>query len=363
MSTDVLFHARNQRGLGHFIRAQNIATELARQDQRCEIQIHTTQRPDPNLVQSPATITSEADVSWGDVVSATRPQVIVHDTTINGGIPGGRAGAERSLESHPKRVLVLRRRSIEQHEALLNEPELRQVSKFVVPHPPEEFGLDLPTWIRDRTHFVGPIGRSPDLHNVAAVRTRLGVGPGDFLVTVTVGGGGFAAQADRFFEIVAACIARLTVQRRVTFLIVLGPNYAKPELASTLEMLPNTTVVVVEARLVDAIAASDLVIAEGGYNTVTEVLLAQTPAIFIPSQRKLDDQRERVERIAATGAALVVDPESPLAEIASVICARIGDCSAVDLMRASARANQIQLGNTEAASVILSLLSRKTRCL
>jgi predicted glycosyltransferase len=353
VSTGVLFHARNRRGLGHFIRAQNIATELQRQNQNCPIRIHATQVPAVDLVEPSMLVTSESEGSWEDVVESFRPEVIVHDTTIT-------AGPAR-LDYCPKRVLVLRRRGLDQHEALLNEPQLRTVSKFIIPHTCEEFGLELPHWVRTRAHFVGPIGRIPDSVKAAAVRTRLGVAPDGLLITATVGGGGFESQADRFFEIVAACAAALaSIRSRITFLIVLGPNYARPEVASSLALLPNTRVVVVEPRVVDAIAASDFVIAEGGYNTVTEVILAQTPAIFIPSRRKLDDQRERVDRVAATGAALVVDPAGELSSIASFICARLSDESALDRMRTSARAHRIELGNAEAASVILSLLGPKS---
>jgi predicted glycosyltransferase len=348
VNTDVLFHARNRRGLGHFMRAQNIAAELHQQQPSCRIHIHATRPPDPCLFDNSAlSISSEADTSWEEMVTASRPQVLVHDTTMSGG----------TSDHSTKRVLVLRRRSVDQHQALLNDPELRQVCRFIVPHTYEEFGLELHEWMRDRTHFVGPIGRRPVAETAAAVRDRLGVGTHDFLITATVGGGGFEQQAERFFEIVEACIpAVAAAQREMTWLVVLGPNYAHPERADAFAQLPNTRAVVTEPRLVDTIAASDLVIAEGGYNTVTEVLLAQTPAVFIPSDRKLDDQRERVDRVARTGAAVVVDPQDSLSCTTTAVQELLADRAAFKAMEIAARSHTIQLGNAQAAAVIGSLL-------
>jgi predicted glycosyltransferase len=359
VNTDVLFHARNRRGLGHFMRAQNIAAELHQQQPACRIHIHATRPPDPCLLDSSAlSISSEADTSWEEMVTASQPQVLVHDTTMSG---GGTALSGGTSNHSTKRVLVLRRRSVDQHHALLNDPELRQVSRFIVPHTYEEFGLELHEWMRDRTHFVGPIGRRPVAERAAAVRARLGVGPDDFLITATVGGGGFEQQAERFFEIVAACIPALaSTQRQITWLVVLGPNYARPERADSFAHLPNTRAVVTQPRLVDTIAASDLVFAEGGYNTVTEVLLAQTPAVFIPSDRKLDDQRERVERVARTGAAVVVDPQDSLSCTTTAVQEVLADRAAFRALQIAAKSHTIQLGNAQAAAVIGSLLKHRS---
>ena len=349
-----LFHARNRRGLGHLMRAYNIASALRVLDPHCPVHIHATRQPDPTLFEADSsafTITNDSVVAWDTVVEALRPEVIVHDTTLTVG--------DARLDYEPERVLVIRRRTVGQHEELLNDPLLRLVSRFIVPHSREEFGLDLPPWVEHRTHFVGPIVRRPEPRSINEIRRRFGADPGDVLVTATVGGGGFDEQADRFFEIVAACVPGLVAARaNVRCLVVLGPNYSNPAMARRLGALPNTTLVAIEPRLVDVIAASDLVIAEGGYNTVTEVSLAQVPAVFIPSRRKLDDQRERVCRVAGTGAALVVYPESPVAETASTVCALMGDPSTLLSMRSAASTRTFSLGNDAAAAVISSLRSR-----
>ena len=352
MTSTALFHARNRRGLGHLMRAQNIASALRESGPHVTPHVHATHRPDPALWDDEIALTTDSDRSWAATRTRLRPTVIIHDTTLAHDL------AEARREGDDARtVLVLRRRHVDQHHELLARHDLSCIDRFIVPHTIEEFGHELPARVGGRTSFVGPIARRPNDAGRAAIRRQLGIDPTEFLVTATVGGGGFAEQADRFFEIVGAMIDAVSATRPdAHFAVVLGPNYRNDQVADQLRRRSATTVVTVEPRLVDLVAASDLVIAEGGYNTVTEVRLAQTPTIFIPSLRRLDDQAERVELVAKTGAAVVVFPGDPLNLASDLAGALAGNNAQLAGMRSAAAARPLTLGNDAAARIITSLV-------
>jgi predicted glycosyltransferase len=346
MTTTVLLHARNRRGLGHLMRAQNLASAI-RDGHDATPHVHATHRPDPRLWDPTLALTVDGERPLDDVLAEVRPDVVVHDTTLPA---GGSTRWERPA------VLVMRRRVSAEHDALLADPRLAAVDCIVVPHDEAEFGLPLPADLRARTHFVGPIARRPDDTSVARIRRAAGTQRGARLVTATVGGGGFAEQADRFFEIVARCVPKMVdVDPLLRIVVVLGPNYRNESMTERLSQLPNTEVRDTETRLVDLVAASDLVIAEGGYNTVTEVRIAAVPAVFVPSCRRLDDQHERVTRVATTGAAVVCLPTDDATVIAGRLAALVADHDALAAMRQAAAQHRIELGNDRAAAAIVAV--------
>lgn len=346
MTTTVLLHARNRRGLGHLMRAQNLAVAI-RDGHDAMPHVHATHRPDPRLWDQSVGLTVDVERPLDDVLAEMRPDVVVHDTTLP---------TDGSPRWARPTVLVMRRRAAAEHRALLADPRLAHVDCIVVPHDQAEFGLPLPADLRSRTHFVGPIARRPDDSCVARIRGDAGIRRGVRLVTATVGGGGFAEQADRFFEIVARCVPQMVdVDPLLRMVVVLGPNYRNRLVIERLSQLPNTEVRDAETRLVDLIAASDLVIAEGGYNTVTEVRIAGVPAVFVPSCRRLDDQHERVTRVAGTGAAVVCLPTDDATVTAGRLARLVGDQPALAAMRLAAERHRIRLGNDSAASAIVAV--------
>ncbi len=340
MNTKVLFHARNRRGLGHLMRVQNLATSLVAHAPQLDVHIHTTCSPAAGTWNPALSLSCDNEIEWDRLVERYQPSLVVHDTTI------------KPCPVAIRQVLILRRRTDEQHDALLAEPALESISRFIVPHSAADFGLPLPPAVAARTSFVGPISRQSS--TVASeIRAQRGFDSDEFVLTVTVGGGGFAAQADRFFEIVEAIIPAVgEVRANLRCVVVLGPNYDNQAMAARLARMPATEVVAMDPNLVELLAASDLVIAEGGYNTVTELRLAQIPTVFIPSKRKLDDQWERVQRIADTGAAMVIDPQSPEKLSAMRVVELLRDDEALGAMTKAARREPLVLGNDDAAVLI-----------
>ncbi len=347
MTGGVLFHARNRRGLGHLMRVQNLARAVHERAPETGLHIHASRRPDPALWDRTVPLTTDADESWAATCRRVRPAVVVHDTKPADDLASPAGG--------PATVLVMRKRRADQHDVLLRTPGLDRVDCFVIPHEEDEFDLPLPPSIAHRCHFVGPIARSAHPQARGEMRSQFGLTDTGLLITATVGGGGFIEQANRFFELVSEIVPAVTEGRPGTrAVIVVGPNYDNPTMVQRLRELQATTIVDVEPRMVDLLAASDLVIAEGGYNTVTEIRTVGVPAVFIPSVRTLDDQRERVEHVAATGAAMVVDPSRPASDAVAVVREALAG-NRLAVMRSAMAAHPPRLGNHAAADLILGL--------
>jgi len=97
------------------------------------------------------------------------------------------------------------------------------------------------------------------------------------------------------------------------------------------------------------------VIAEGGYNTVHELLATRTPAIFLPSPRGADDQAERVERIAAAGLGFQIGAGAPHERAEGIAEAALDD-RALAACRERHAASAFQAGNEQAAARVLELI-------
>jgi predicted glycosyltransferase len=347
----VLFQVRNRRGLGHLMRVRNIGTALHDHAPHLDLRFHASTRPAPGLWDLDLPISSDEDSSWPDRLAHDAPDVVVYDTVLP---PDPQAG----LHPDARCVFVMRRRQGERAAEVWAHPFLDRVERVIVPHTAEEFGQPVPERFADRTSFVGTIARRPHADARRRVRASLGLRDDAVLLTSTVGGGGFQEQADRFFAIVESVGRRVaTSAPTATHVVVLGPNYAGEAQADALRALPHTVVRRFVPDLVDLLAASDLVVAEGGYNTVNEVRVSQVPAVFLPSSRGLDDQTERVSRLESLGAARVFRPDTDTDVLAEQVTGLLGQPDTLRAMRAAYAADPLALGNQRAAELIARVAS------
>lgn len=343
-----LFRIANRRGLGHLMRGLNIAREIKLLRPDAEILFLVRVAPPAELWNAAFCYRVEHEAAgymdWPEAVRSFRPDVVVYDTMLpkDGeweGEPGGL-----------RRAYIMRKWKDELQSEVFGHPLLRRVDAAIVPHTAVEFGHELPEWLRARTSFVGPIVRLPDPAIQEEMKRKYGVTPGAFLLTSTVGGGGFEAQADAFFRTVLAVHRRIApLLPRLRHVVVKGPNYAKP-----LEAGPGMTVIDTEPQLVNLLAASELVIAEGGYNTVNEVRITRSPALFLPSSRGKDDQVHRVRELEGRGLARVfAEPADPDAVARAVLELATGDALAE--MRRRYQGEGVEIGNRRAAETIVGL--------
>jgi predicted glycosyltransferase len=344
-----LFQVRNRRGLGHMMRGLNIARAMRALDPAAEILFYLRTPPAQGFWSPEFGFVVERDAdslaSWPEVLREFAPDVVVYDTMLP------KDAAAEPLADGARYVYIMRKCLPDKQREVFANPFLQRMAAMLVPHLPEQFGYEVPEAIRDRTAFVGPIVRLPEAATQAALRRKYRIAETDFLLTSTVGGGGFEAQADAFFDTVFEVHRRIAAQiPRLRHLVIQGPNYAK-----TLEALPGMTVVAFEPEMVDLLAASDLVIAEGGYNTVSEIRVTRTPAIFLPSVRGNDDQEERVRALASRGLGFVFDPAAAAA-IADKVLELARQPELLAGIRARYAEDRMELGNQAAAQRILDLV-------
>ena len=344
----VLFQSHNRRGLGHLVRGLNIAREALRLRPDARVVMHTRNASAPSFCPPAVQCVVDdgtAGTAWVDVLVALRPDVVVYDTLL--------PSEPQPLRRSTRVVHVLRASRPEQHARMLAEPFLHRVNAVVVPHTREELGHRLPPALDRRAVFTGPIARRPD----PDAQARLRPDGGTFLLVSTAGGGGFAHSARPFFDAVAASCRALAARpptRGLRHVVVLGPHFTgAPE-------LPGATVLTSHPALVDLFAVADLVISEGGYNSVSELRLVRTPAVFLPGQRTYDDQAERVARLAERGTAVCLQGAPPEA-VARQVTALVHDADRLAAMRARYADDDLRLGNRAAAEQVLGPHARPTQ--
>jgi glycosyl transferase family 28 len=328
------------------MRGLNIAREIRVLNPAAQVLFYLHSAPSeelwPEEIPYVADSDSESLALWPETLRSFSPQVVVYDTIL----PKDR---EPVIDS-ARYAYIMRKCQQDKQMEVFRNPFLDRVSAILVPHTREEFGYALPPAIAHKTAFVGPIARMPDAQVQQHLREKYGIHPGDFLLTSTVGGGGFTEQAQAFFEKVLAVHRHLHgALPRLRHLVIRGPNFA-----GALPAAEGMTVIEVEPQMIDLLAISDLAIAEGGYNTVSEIRITKTPAVFLPSTRGKDDQEERVRVLEWMGLAYVLSdlPPDELARKVLQICS-CPRCLAE--IRERYRADRFCPGNRAAAQRLLDL--------
>lgn len=341
-----LFRIPNRRGLGHLMRGINISRELLRLRPGARILFYVRTPPSPELWDARFEFRVEGESEgYGDWPAATcsfAADVVVYDTTLPDEWEHeyGQAG----------RAYILRKWREERQAEVFGHPLLRRMDAVIVPHAAEECAWSPPGWLTQRMSYVGPIVRLPDAAAQERLRMKYALRPGDFLLTSTCGGGGFEAQAGRFFRTVWQVHAALAGEvRHLRHVVVKGPHYGKP-----LEPPPGVVLVDTEPDMINLLAISDLVLAEGGYNTVNEIRASGTPAVFLPSARGKDDQEARVLELERRGLARVYRESEHGQAAAGVLelCVGAGRLAA---MRRRYLSERLEVGNGRAAERIADL--------
>lgn len=160
---------------------------------------------------------------------------------------------------------------------------------IIVPHEPGDW--ELPAEYMPKARFVGTVTRP--------IQAKASPG-GDVepLIVITGGGGGHPGTA-HFYNM--ALQAYSYCRRRIAglqALLVAGPLFQDWR---ALEMVEGARVEPFDLHLMETISRSALVVAQGGYNTVGEIVALGVPAICVPAERFYDDQ---FRRSAATARSL-----------------------------------------------------------
>ncbi|HWQ31548.1 MAG TPA: glycosyltransferase [Blastocatellia bacterium] len=166
-----------------------------------------------------------------------------------------------------------------------------------------------PASVADKVEFCGYLRKSPGLLSRAEVRRELRLMPDERLVLVTPGGGqdGYAV-----IENYLTGLGGVSLNHRVRSLVICGPEMPdrqKAELSRRAAAHPGTEFREFTSDPMSYLAAADVVISMGGYNTVCEILSLKKKAIVIPRVRPTREQWIRAERMSRLGLFSVIHPD------------------------------------------------------
>jgi predicted glycosyltransferase len=159
-----------------------------------------------------------------------------------------------------------------------------------------------------KTRFVGYLGREPPARSAEEVRAELGV-RSDRLVLVMAGGGG---DGCRLLSAVVDAI-RLRGDRGRFECLLLGGPLMPPEDRLRVLALAASEASVRYIDFVDDVAsyvaAADVVVSMGGYNSVCELLSAGKAAIVVPRTAPRREQLIRAEALSRRGLLRMIHPD------------------------------------------------------
>lgn len=177
-----------------------------------------------------------------------------------------------------------------------------------------------------KVHYCGYLARKPGRRPPDAVRRSLGIERGR-MVLVTPGGGedGYA-----LVDAYVAALPQLPAGGAITSVIVTGsdmPAEQRRAIEGRCAGAPDVRVLEFVDDMMAYMAAADLVVSMGGYNTFCEIATAGRRAVIVPRAKPVLEQSVRAERFAARGLLSAVPPErlSPatLAEAVRAELARV----------------------------------------
>lgn len=342
-----LFNAHNRRGLGHLMRGLNIAREIRNITNDAEILFYTRSESAAELCGDQFDYFIEEDFErnrhWAGVIGRFEPDVVIYDTLLP-------KEADDTPPCSGRTAYIMRKCKPDRQQEIFNHPFLASVELILIPHDQDEFGYSLPNSFIKKAHYVGPIIRHAEIQPQQMLRDKYRIQPGEFLLTSTVGGGGFEDKARVFFNVIFETHQQIYNKiHKLRHLAIKGPNFTEP-----LPQMEGIEIIDSETEMVNLLAISDLVIAEGGYNTVNEIRLAKTPAIFLPSDRNYDDQRERVLELEARGLAFVY-AQADGARVAELIINLFSDKTLLANLRQRYASDSVQTGNNIAAQKLVEL--------
>jgi len=328
----IFYHAIDGTGLGHLMRLSAIAAAVRSQAPhvhqliatnavhdahlgRLDIPFLVLPRDDsgPMLDLARKARTISTDLAGRMLLHAVReydPDVVVFDTHAP---PRVVAAARREGR---ETVLVLRRCRPKALGDFLAAGRLEDFSIVLAPYPVDEFAHGQPPDLLERLGSLGTLCHTGgiafdvplDRPSVEAAAARHGVSPGEPVILITSGSGGYGGLNGQFVE--TATRAALDLRDGLPSLrtISVGGPYARETTA------PDGCIHVPSvASLQPLMARADLVVAHAGYNSIQEIRRTGARAVLVPIYRKSEDQASFADLLAGRGRVRVLESDAPVA--------------------------------------------------
>lgn len=167
-----------------------------------------------------------------------------------------------------------------------------------------------PNSVVQKVEYCGYTRRPPGKKSKTQIREELQVLPQERLVLVTPGGG------EDGYELVdnyLSGLALLSASHQFKSLIICGPEmpvHQKQQVEQAAKAHPQVRVGEFTDDLMSYIQAADTVVSMAGYNTVCEILSAETPAVIVPRAKPSLEQSIRAEKMAKLGLFTAIHPEN-----------------------------------------------------
>jgi predicted glycosyltransferase len=252
-----------------------------------------------------------------------RPDLILVDKKPFG-VEDELSGALVDMQSsarRPKLVLLLRD-ILDSHEATMRvwrkngyfEAIEAYYDQVLVVGAPQIFDLrreyQFPPFAAAKVQFCGYIAREPGRKSREEMRGHLGVVGRDPLVLVTPGGGedGFSLVATTL-----EALAALPISQCPRVHMVCGPEMNEDQRIAVhlaARSLPQVSIQDFSDDMMSLIAAADVVVAMGGYNTVCELLTLRKRALLVPRVKPGLEQLIRAECMARLGLVRMLHPDA-----------------------------------------------------
>ena len=326
----VLFQPPNRIGLGHMSRLANIAKQLQSLDSSIQTPF-VVEGETHNFLQErglpafalPSVSTFQAK-AWKSyetadlanminqmakaVLDALVPDIVVFDcfpqpefleAVVRRGVPFGiciRKVRDFSRYARDRRLSTA----------------LERARVLIIPHTSDEFPL--PAEFARNAQYVGMI--TPDLPD-DPYPIQLELRSEEKKTIVITGGGGGAAETVSFYNDVLGALDILST-KGYGFKALLLTGHLFREW-SALGSLADVKVLVSHPRPLDAFATADLVICQGGYNTLAELGSLGTRVICVPAKRGFDDQFERAKNCSLSENQVIIAESSAPAVMAESI--------------------------------------------
>jgi predicted glycosyltransferase len=173
--------------------------------------------------------------------------------------------------------------------------------------PVKEYRFPLP--VEDKVIFCGYLGKELEPQQPDEIRRLVRINKRQKLILVTPGGG---QDGYHVIENFLTGIRTAPIDQHLKSLVVCGPEM--PELQRVKlqrQAAADSSVVFYEftGEMMSLMAAADVVVAMGGYNTVCEILSLKKRAIVIPRVRPTQEQWIRAEKMSGLGLFKTIHPD------------------------------------------------------